>query len=277
SRKTIRHSAVPVRDSNRQLIGFVAVSEDITEARWRETQIKELMQQMAQRARDLEAVNKELEAFCWSVSHDLRAPLRGIEGFSRALLEDYADRLDEEGRDYLQRVCAATLRMARLIDDLLNLSRVTRSEIRRTAVDLTDLAEGIATELRKSQPDRQVEFSITPGLTVNADASLLRVAMENLLGNAWKFTGKQSHARIEVGVTEAQGERRYYVRDNGAGFDMAYAGKLFGAFQRLHGPTEFEGTGIGLATVQRIVHRHGGRVGAEGAVGEGAIFYCPPP
>jgi signal transduction histidine kinase len=223
--------------------------------------------------RELEATNRELEAFSYSVSHDLRAPLRSIEGFSQILLEDYSGRLDEEGKDYLGRVRAASRHMADLIDDLLDLSRVTRSTLRRQTVDLSALARTVAAEIRKSQPEREVEFAISDGLKANGDARLLKVALENLLGNAWKFTSKKPHVRIEFGTISRDGPPTYYVRDNGAGFDMAYADKLFGAFQRLHGPEEFEGTGIGLATVARIVHRHGGRVWAEGEVGKGATFF----
>jgi signal transduction histidine kinase len=199
--------------------------------------------------------------------------LRSIDGFSQILLEDYAEDLDEAGRDYLARVRAASQRMGRLIDDLLDLSRMTRSEMRRERVDLSALVEGFAEELKRAQPERRVEFVVEGGLVVEGDGTLLRVAMENLLRNAWKFTGKQPRARIEFGVTEREDTRAYFVRDDGAGFDEAYAGKLFGAFQRLHGASEFEGTGIGLATVQRIVHRHGGRVWAQGRVGHGATFY----
>ena len=220
----------------------------------------------------LEGANRELEAFSYSVSHDLRAPLRTIDGFSRILLEDYAEDLDEEGRDYLGRVRAASVHMGHLIDDLLNLSRVTRSPLRREWVDLSALSAGIVRELRASQPEREVEFVIEEGVTGWGDARLMLVVLENLLGNAWKFTSKKPGARIEFGVEKKPGGA-YYVRDNGAGFDMDYADKLFGAFQRLHGAREFEGTGIGLATVQRIVHRHGGRVWAEGEVGQGATFY----
>jgi signal transduction histidine kinase len=224
--------------------------------------------------RELEGANKELEAFSYSVSHDLRAPLRTIDGFSQILLEDYADRLDEEGEDYLGRVRAASQHMDNLIDDLLDLSRVSRGPLRRETVDLSALAMGIIDELRRSQPEREVEFVIEEGIVAFADANLLAVALENLLGNAWKFTFKQPHARIEFGsVPHEGGTRAYFVRDDGAGFDMAYADKLFGAFQRLHGSEEFEGTGIGLATVQRIVRRHGGRVWAEGEVGQGATFF----
>ena len=226
-----------------------------------------------QRTTELTAVNKELESFSYSVSHDLRAPLRGIDGFSQALLEDYPDKLDEQGKEYLQRVRSATQRMGELIDDMLNLSRVTRSEMRCETVDLSTLARTITAELQKTQPGRQVEFVITEGLNVNGDARLLRVALENLLGNAWKFTGKQPKARIEFGVTRHEEKPVYYVRDDGVGFDMTYVDKLFAPFQRLHSAEEFPGTGIGLATVQRIILRHGGKVWAEGAVGKGATFY----
>ncbi len=222
---------------------------------------------------ELAATNKELEAFSYSVSHDLRAPLRSIDGFSQVLLEDYPDKLDEQGKDYLQRVRRASQRMAQLIDDMLGLSHVTRSEMQRATVDLSGLAESIAVELKESQPERQVEFTIAKGLTVNGDARLLRVLLENLLNNAWKFTSKQPNARIEFGVTQHEGKQTYFVRDDGIGFDMTYVDKLFGAFQRLHAPSEFPGTGIGLATVQRIVHRHGGSIWAEGEVEQGATFY----
>ncbi|HET7479574.1 MAG TPA: CHASE domain-containing protein [Rubrobacteraceae bacterium] len=227
--------------------------------------------------RELEGANHELEAFSYSVSHDLRAPLRTIDGFSRILIEDYGDRLDAEGEDYLERVRGASQHMGSLIDDLLDLSRVTRKPLRREAVDLSALATDIMERLKDSEPDRKVEVVVERGLIAQADANLLSVALENLLGNAWKFTSKTPDARIEFRADRQPGPGFlapvYYVRDNGAGFEMAYAQRLFGAFQRLHGTEEFEGTGIGLATVQRIVHRHGGRVWAEGAVGEGATFY----
>ncbi len=232
-----------------------------------------LVRRLHQRTAQLEATNKELEAFSYSVSHDLRAPLRSIDGFSLALLEDYGDRLDAHGQDYLQRVRAATQRMAQLIDDLLGLARVTRSELRHEHVDLSTLTATIVGEFQRAYPDRQVEVVIAPGLVAHADTRLLHVVLENLLGNAWKFTVKCPCARIEVGAVPCDGQVAYFVRDNGAGFDMAYADKLFGAFQRLHAMTEFSGTGIGLATVQRIIHRHGGRVWAEAAVEQGATFY----
>ena len=226
-----------------------------------------------ERTAELEAANKELESFSYSVSHDLRAPLRGIDGFSQALLEDYGDRLDSQGKNYLQRVRAASQRMAELIDDMLSLSRVSRGEMKRQSVDLGALARSIAIELHIADSQRQVEFIIAPELPASGDARLLRVVMENLLRNAWKFTGKNSTAKIEVGVDRRNGQPIYFVRDDGAGFDMAYTEKLFGAFQRLHSSVEFQGTGIGLATVQRVIRRHGGRVWAEGKVGQGATFY----
>jgi signal transduction histidine kinase len=226
---------------------------------------------------ELEGTNRELEAFSYSVSHDLRAPLRTIDGFSQILQEDYEVVLDDEGLDYLGRVRAASKHMATLIDDLLDLSRVGRRPLRKEPVDLSRLAAGIIEELKESQPGREVEFVTGEKIMAWGDVSLLKVALENLLGNAWKFTARQEEARIEFGADRDPGPGFlapvYYVRDNGAGFDQAYADKLFGAFQRLHGQDEFEGTGIGLATVARIVHRHGGRVWAEGSVGEGATFY----
>jgi signal transduction histidine kinase len=227
--------------------------------------------------RELEATNRELEAFSYSVSHDLRAPLRSIDGFSQILLEDYWDDLDDEGRDYLRRVRGASQKMGRLIDDLLGLSRVTRGVLRRERVDLGAIAREVFAELREEAPERRVEFHADEGLVELGDARLVRVALWNLIGNAWKFTAKEPVTRIEFGrdaqLSREGGVPVYAVRDNGAGFEMAYANKLFGAFQRLHASDEFEGTGIGLATVQRIVHRHGGRIWARGAVGEGAAFF----
>lgn len=222
---------------------------------------------------ELTAVNKELEAFSYSVSHDLRAPLRSIDGFSQALLEDYPDKLDEQGKNYLQRVRSASQRMGVLIDDLLSLSRVTRSDMRQETVDLSALAQSIVEELQETQPERQVSFVIAPGLTTSGDSRLLHQLMENLLGNAWKFTRNHQKARIEFGAAQKDGKEVYFISDDGAGFDMTYVNKLFGVFQRLHSQEEFPGTGVGLATVQRIVHCHGGQVWAEGKVEEGATFY----
>lgn len=240
----------------------------------REMEKRRLVEKIvARRSVELEAANKELEAFCYSVSHDLRAPLRGIDGFSQALLEDYGNKLDSSAREFLQRIRAGTQRMGVLIDDLLNLSRFTRIEMQRQATDLSEIGRAVAAELRQSQPRRDVEIVIAPQLQGEGDPRLMRVVLENLLGNSWKFTSKQSHARIEFGRTENNGSSAFYVRDNGAGFDPAYSARLFGAFQRLHGITEFPGSGVGLATVQRIIHRHGGSIWAESAVGEGATFY----
>lgn len=232
----------------------------------------ELEQRITERTAQLLTVNKELEAFSYSVSHDLRAPLRGIDGFSQALLEDYADKLDENGKDMLGRIRVASQRMAQLIDDLLNLSRITRHEMRTEPVDLSLLARDIANGLQKTYPSRQVACKITEGLIASGDPRLLRIILENLLNNAWKFTSKSGSAEIEFGADNNQ-EPVYFVRDNGVGFDMAYIDKLFGPFQRLHAVTEFEGTGIGLATVQRIIHRHGGRIWAHATPGKGATFY----
>ena len=221
----------------------------------------------------IKKLNQELEAFCYSVSHDLRTPLRSIDGFGLALMEDCSDRLDETGKDHLRRVRQATQQMGLLIDDLLNLSKVSRSEINRERVDLSRLARTIAEEIRSEDPGRRVSFEVAEGLSAFGDERLLKIAIENLLRNAWKYTSKHPSARIECGSCERDGKKVYYVRDDGVGFDMAYAGKLFGAFQRLHKATEFPGTGIGLATVQRIVHRHGGEVWAEAEVEKGATFY----
>src|ERR1700752_1593719 len=246
---------------------------DITDRKRFEQSLQEKNFQLESANTQLEATNKELEAFSYSVSHDLRAPLRGIDGFSQVLLEDHFDQLDEEGKDALNRVRAAAQRMSELIDNLLSLSRMTRSEFSHETISLSNIAQAVAEELKQSDPSRRVEFVIENDLTVNGDARLLRIAIENLFGNSWKFTSKHEHALIELGSLQDNGTPVYFVRDDGSGFDMAYSNKLFGAFQRLHKATEFKGTGIGLATVQRIIHRHGGRVWAESAVERGATFY----
>jgi len=234
---------------------------------------KDLEQRVYDRTKQLEIANNELEAFSYSVSHDLRGPLRSIDGFSVALLEDYADKLDEQGKDFLQRVRDGSQHMEHLIDDILNLSRVVRSDLQRVSVDLSILAQSIASELSRSQPERKVTFIIAPGLMVQADCNLIGIVLENLLGNAWKFTSKHKIAKIEFGSTLRDGQKVYFVCDDGDGFDMAFASKLFEPFQRMHSTAEFEGTGIGLATVQRIIHRHGGQVWAEAEKGKGATFY----
>jgi signal transduction histidine kinase len=227
---------------------------------------------VAQRTAELTHANQELESFSYSVSHDLRAPLRAIDGFSQALLEDEGERLSPEGRQRLQRMLGAATRMGQLIDDLLQLSRVSRAEMRRERVDLSALAREVAEELKRSEPRRDVTFDIAQGLEAQGDAQLLRVALENLLGNAWKFTSRRPTARIELFAQCREGHLQYTVRDNGVGFNMAYAAKLFSPFQRLHKAADFPGTGIGLATVQRIVHRHGGHIEAEAGPGAGATF-----
>ena len=233
----------------------------------------ELEDRVRRRTAELEASNDELAAFSYSVSHDLRSPLRAIDGFSLALVEDYADALGEQGRDDLRRVREAANRMGELIDSLLKLSRLSRQEMRLEKVELSAMAEEVADSLRQEGPDRDVIFRIEPDVTGLADASLVRIVLDNLIGNAWKFTSKRALAHIEFGQRRTDGETVYYVRDDGAGFEMAYVHKLFGAFQRIHGQTEFPGIGIGLATTARIIHRHGGRIWAQGEPGKGATFF----
>jgi PAS domain S-box-containing protein len=254
-----------IHDSRGKVIGASKLARDISERKRSEEALA--------RAKDTaEAANRELEAFSYSVAHDLRAPLRGIDGYSQVLLEDYATQLDEEGRRYLSKVRESAQHMGQLIDGLLNLARVTRNELKRERVDLAALARAAAERLQISQPERQVDFLIGEGLAVEGDARLLAVVLENLLGNAWKFTRNCPVGRIELGRLDGA-EAVLFVRDNGAGFDMKFASKLFGVFQRLHATSEFEGTGIGLATVQRIVARHGGRIWAEAELGRGATFF----
>jgi PAS domain S-box-containing protein len=245
---------------------------DITERKRAEAEVRELNESERRHAAQLEAANKELEAFSYSVSHDLRAPLRSIDGFSSALREDYGGQLDGQAKNYLERIRAATQRMSQLIDDLLNLARVSRGEMRHEQVDLSAMAKVILTDLQNGEPQRSVECVVPEGVAAQGDPRLLRVVLENLLGNAWKFTKKKPQARIELGVAKQDGQQVYFVRDDGAGFDMTYVGKLFGTFQRLHAAEDFSGSGVGLATVQRIIHRHGGRVWAQGAEGKGATF-----
>jgi PAS domain S-box-containing protein len=251
--------------------------EDITERKQTEEYLKKYREHLEELVREhtikLEATNKELEAFSYSASHDLRAPLRSIDGFSQALMEDCEDKLDIQGKDYLMRIRAATRRMADLIEDLLQLSRLTRTEMNIEKINLTRIVLSVIDELQKSQPQRHVEIKIADGLEDIADSRLMRITLDNLLGNAWKFTQKQTKAIIEFGCTEEGGRKVYFIRDNGAGFDMAYVDKLFAPFQRLHTEEEFPGTGIGLALVRRIIHRHGGKVWTEGQTGKGATFY----
>ena len=246
---------------------------DVTDRKRAEEALQESHDVLARRTQSLEAVNKELEAFSYSVSHDLRGPLRHMEGYSRVLLTDHVDQLDDEGKACLQRVVASSSRMSRLIDDLLRLSSLTRGELEIESVDLSSIAREIARRLQETKPERNVKFSFPSRVVAHGDPRLLQVVLENLIGNAWKFTSRKRRAEIGFGVKKVNGSKTYYVRDNGAGFYAAEAGKLFVPFVRLHTDTEFDGSGIGLATVQRIVHRHGGRVWAEGRRGKGAVFH----
>lgn len=256
---------------------FVTVFRDITEQIRLNIEINDLNQDLESRIKKrtmkLEAVNKELEAFSYSVSHDLRAPLRGIDGFSQAILEDYEEVLDETGKDYLRRVRSGVQRMGDLINDMLQLSRLSRTELHKTSVDLSAIAQNIVDDLLIGSPERQIDIKIEKALVARCDLQLIRSLLQNLLENAWKFTQKVSTPQIEFGKMMLDDEMTFFIRDNGAGFDMKYYNKLFGTFQRLHSVHEFEGTGIGLATVQRIIHKHGGLISAEGKVNGGATFY----
>jgi light-regulated signal transduction histidine kinase (bacteriophytochrome) len=276
ARETIRALQEELEETNRGLLALTLELEQRVDERTKElrdahAELQKTNSEVLQATLELQASNRELEAFSYSVSHDLRAPLRSIDGFSQLLFEEYYHRLDEPGRQYLQRVRGACRRMGQLIEDMLTLSRVTRSELHRQKVDLSRLVRTIAAALQQTEPTRPAEFIVAEGVVAVGDGGLLRAALENLLGNAWKFTSKTRQTRIEFGSTE--NPPMYFVRDNGVGFDMTYADRLFGVFQRLHSERDFPGTGIGLATVQRIIHRHGGRVWAEATMGQGATFY----
>ncbi len=268
---------LPLRNKDDEIVGMFGISRNITERKKTEERIQglnlELEQRVSERTSQLLTSNKELESFAYSVSHDLRAPLRAIDGFSQLVMQDYHDKLDDEGKIFLSRIRSGAQQMARLIDDILNLSRVTRAEMNLQPVSLTHIAHDVIRNLRAEEPERKVEFQILPDVIVAGDPIMLQSVMENLLRNAWKFTGKHSSARIEFGFRETEGRKVYFVKDDGAGFDMKYAEKLFGPFQRLHASSEFPGTGVGLATVQRIISRHGGKVWATGESEKGATFF----
>jgi PAS domain S-box-containing protein len=269
-------SGIPLFTNNGIFQGYRGISKDITERKKSERQIArmndELEYKVIERTKMLQIANKELEAFSYSVSHDLRAPLRSIDGFSQALIEDYGDTLDSTATNYLSRVRSAAQRMSTLIDDMIKLAKVSRTELSKKRINLADIAESISTSLADMDPDRDAQFIIKPNLYVMGDENLMKVVLQNLLENAWKFTSKEEKTRIEVGSKSVDNQTVYFVQDNGAGFDMNYTKKLFTPFQRLHKETDFPGTGIGLSTVQRIIHRHLGKIWAEGAPGEGAVF-----
>ncbi len=259
----------------------VVLGRDITDRKKAEDKIHSLNEELEERVRErtaqLEASNRELDAFSYSVSHDLRGPLNRIKGFSQALLEDYSEQLDQQGQDYLRRIGNSSLHMAELIDDLLKLSKVSRMEIYHEPIELSALVNVCLIELQARDPQRKLEITVTPGLVVEGDTALLRIVLENLIDNAWKFTRQEEVAQIEFGLTDQANQSAYYIRDNGAGFDMKHAAKLFTAFQRLHSDQEFSGTGIGLSIVSRIIKRHGGKVWADGEPGKGACFYFTLP
>jgi PAS domain S-box-containing protein len=255
------------------ICGAVLVFRDITERLRAEEEIAQLNRRLGDKISELEDANKDLEALIYAVSHDLRAPLRSISGFARFIMEDYGDRLDGQGRDYLSRMNRGAIKIGRLIEDLLSLSRASRQEINRTTLDMSKMASSIVSELRASDPSRAVATDIAGGISARGDEKLTGVALSNLIGNAWKFTSKTKDARIEFGEVRENGRKTFFVRDNGAGFEARHKEKMFLPFHRLHSDTEFEGTGIGLAIVQRVIHRQGGDIWAEGAVGMGATFY----
>jgi PAS domain S-box-containing protein len=256
----------PEYSQDGKVLSVVASTMNITER-------KRIEEELRQRSAELQATNKELEAFSYSISHDLRAPLRAIDGFTRIIAEDFRDSIPPEANPYFKHISDASAQMGQLIDDMLRLSRITRVELRPYMVDLSELAFAIIHDLQNREPERKIKITIQPHLTTTGDERLLKLALENLLNNAWKFTGKVKHPHIEVGQTTLKDETVFFIKDNGIGFDMAYVNKLFGAFQRLHSVDEFPGTGIGLAIVQRVINKHGGQIWVESAPNEGATFY----
>ena len=272
-RRIMLLNARRIHDEGSQTQKILLAIDDVTERKQAEEKINILNASLVQRATELEAANKELESFSYSVSHDLRAPLRSIDGFSQAVIEDYSGKLDPDGLEYLERIRASSQDMTQLIDDILDLSRITRTEIHLSKVNLSKLAQEVTIELKRLYPDRHVDFIITSGLEAYGDSHLLKLVFDNLLDNAFKFTGKRALGKVEFGAIQYNGEQAYFVRDNGAGFDMAHVDNLFKPFQRLHSKEEFPGTGIGLASVLNIVRRLGGKVWAEGQEDKGATFY----
>ena len=270
-------TASPVFDENGQVLGVIDTALDISDLKNAEWELKKLNEELEQRVRqrtaELEWTNKELAAFTYSVSHDLRAPLRSIKGFSEAMLEDHSQYLEKDGRDHLERVVAASQRMSDLIDDLLKLSRVTRQELYRDIVDFSAMVEAYAVHLQEQEPERKAEFIIASGLYVSGDAALLRIALENLMDNAWKFTNYNTKTIIEFGSITRDNKESFFISDNGVGFESEHAEKIFNAFHRLHSPEKYPGTGIGLSIVQRIIERHGGKIWAESQPGKGSYFY----
>lgn len=277
SELVFQDNGYPLINSEGRISSIVGFRVDITARKRDEEKIRqmhnELEQRVTERTSELQFANREMEAFCYSISHDLRAPLRSIRGYSEIILQDFAEGLDHQVVEYLQRACDSTSRMNQLLDDLLRLSVISRGDLQREEVDLADIAKKAVNDFKSADPQRRVNFNLGAGLTVCGDTRLLQIALANLLSNAWKFTGKRPEAVIEFDSAEKNGERVFHVRDNGEGFNMEWRHRLFGVFERLHAAKDFPGTGIGLAIVQRIIHRHGGRVWAESKPNEGATFY----
>jgi hypothetical protein len=280
----IRHlqdNGYPLIDAVGNVTSVVGFRVDVTARKRDEERIRqmnaELERRVLERTAELQFANKEMEAFCYSISHDLRAPLRSIRGYSEIVLQEFASKLDGRGGDFLKRACESAAQMNQLLDDLLRLSVISRGELQREETDLSEMAQEVVSNLKSAEPSRKVKLKIGRGLKARGDARLLQIALGNLLGNAWKFTGRKPNATVEFDLIHKDGERIFIVRDNGEGFDMEWKHRLFGVFERLHSASDFPGTGIGLAIVQRIIQRHGGRVWAEGKCGEGAAFYFTLP